>query len=126
MIIGLKWDVTPYQAFTDLVENYAQSLFSTGRFIAYTRAAEMQSWMQSNAPWTDRTGDARASLFATVYDDGGTIIQIRIGHGVDYGVWLEIAHGGRWAIIAPTVDHFAPIIGRDIQRMVNLGLVARE
>jgi hypothetical protein len=27
-----------------------------------------------------------------------------LSHGVEYGVWLETAHGGNYAIIQPTFD----------------------
>ena len=66
-------------------------------------AGTMEGYAKSHAPWTDRTGHARQSLH------GGVDIQddqqvLYLSHGVEYGIWLEIAHGGNYAIVGPTVD----------------------
>jgi len=66
-------------------------------------AGTMEGYAKSHAPWTDRTGHARQSLH------GGVDIQddqqvLYLSHGVEYGIWLEIAHGGNYAIVRPTVD----------------------
>jgi hypothetical protein len=57
------------------------------------------------APWTDRSGDARRSIHAEVTEDAGGITAA-IGIGVDYGKYLEMAHGGKYRVIDPTVFGF--------------------
>lgn len=123
--MGFKWEVDPKVAFEDLAQNYAQTIFTTGRIVAQQRAGDMVEWCQENAVWTDRTGDARRTLHADVADSPGVATTITLAHGVPYGIWLEIANQGRFAIIAPAIDHWAPIIMQDIQRLINLGLVTR-
>lgn len=120
--MGFKWDVPPDAIFPEMANNYTQAIFQSGRQIAYDRAEDMEAWAKQNAPWTDRTGDARERLHATVEETGpiGTIV---LAHGVEYGLQLEIRNGGAYAIIAPAIDMFAPIVMRDLQRMMNLGLV---
>lgn len=70
-------------------------------FTSY-QSSKVQDFMRSNAPWTDRTGNARGGLFASARSDGNghTIV---IYHTVPYGIWLEVAHGGQYAIITPTL-----------------------
>lgn len=67
---------------------------------------EVQEYAQSNAPWADRTGEARASLQAEVVTEGDSVLLI-LSHGVDYGEWLETIQSGRYAIIMPTLEHYA-------------------
>jgi len=59
-----------------------------------------------NAPWTDRTGDARAGLDVGVDHDGENV-DLQLFHTVDYGLWLEVIQSGRYAIIMPTLEAFA-------------------
>ena len=61
-------------------------------------AAWGTSWMKINAPWTDDTGAARASLTATPGHR-----EITVSHGVHYGIWLEVANSGRFQILAPAI-----------------------
>lgn len=125
--MGFQWEVTPNQAFDQLVENYTNTVFATGRRVAEQRAQAMEQWAKANAPWTDRTGAARRGLHATVQESPGVIAQIIISHdpNLDYPIWLEIANGGRYAIIAPTIDQWGPVFMQDMQRIVNLQLAAR-
>lgn len=69
---------------------------------ADTVSKDFESYAKANRPWTDRTGDARRRLngFPERIQDGA---RICIAHGVDYGIWLEIAHEKRYAILEPTV-----------------------
>lgn len=124
---GFKWDVAPNQAFPQLVENYTKAIFVSGRRVAEQRAKDGEEWMKANAPWTDRTGRARAGLRAIVRESPGVLAEIVFMHDpdLDYTVWLEIANQGEYAIIAPAVDYWGAVFMRDIQRIVNLGLAAR-
>ena len=67
---------------------------------------QIESYMKSEAPWADRTGAAREGLYARSGNAGG-IITMEIGHGVDYGFWLEVIQNGRFAIIGPTMEAHA-------------------
>ncbi len=68
-------------------------------------AAEIQDYAQSNAPWTDQTGDARAGLTTEVESGGGEVI-LSLFHTVEYGQWLETIQSGRFAIIMPTLEEY--------------------
>lgn len=125
--MGFQWDVEPDLAFPQLVERYTNTIFLSGRRVADQRAADAERWMKQNAPWQDRTGAARAGLHTQVLESPGVLAEIVFSHdpNLDYPIWLEIANGGRYAIIAPAIDYWGAIFMRDIQRIVNLGLAAR-
>lgn len=73
------------------------------RFANFTRAEvklaakeyakEVVDYMQKNAPWQDRTGEARRKLTAEYFEQGGVNTYLNVGvklkHGVKYGVFLE-------------------------------------
>lgn len=67
-----------------------------------TVAKDFESYAKSNRPWTDRTGNARQRLhgYTEKIMHG---IRICIAHGVDYGIFLELAHEKKYAILEPTV-----------------------
>lgn len=66
-------------------------------------ALVLQNYAREHRPWTDRTGHARQRLTGSVarVSEG---YQIILAHGVDYGIWLELAHEKRFAIIMPTIQ----------------------
>lgn len=70
--------------------------------------------MQSEAPWQDRTGDARNLLGFSVDEDPLRPV-VYLYHGVSYGVWLEIRFNGDYAIIMPTIEQFGPDLIRRLE-----------
>lgn len=62
-----------------------------------------ESMMKTGAPWTDRTGNARSSLFTTPEISPGRSYGFVLGHGVSYGIWLEVRWSGRYATVRPTI-----------------------
>ena len=86
---------------------------------AATKASELQAKMKLNRPWTDRTGMAKALLNAKVSQPNKDTIRITLTHGVDYGIWLELANGKNYAIIAPTVREEGPRIVEDLKNLMS-------
>ena len=76
-------------------------------------AIEALEFAKEQASWEDRTGDAREGLDTDVSRHGNTIIW-ELFHTVPYGVWLETIQNGKFAIIMPTLELFAPEIGRGL------------
>ena len=69
-----------------------------------SQVPKVQSYMKRNAPWNDRTGNARATLAAEFMGDRYIRRQaIRISHGVPYGIYLETRFAQKYAIITPTI-----------------------
>ena len=70
---------------------------------ADTVAKKMESYAKTNKPWVDRTGRATQSLNSS-WKWKGDVARVELSHGVDYGVYLELAHEKRFAILQPTVN----------------------
>lgn len=68
---------------------------------------KMENHAKLNAPWTDRTTNARNGLAARSGRDGKTRFIV-LFHQVPYGIWLETRWSGKYAIIMPTIDKFGP------------------
>lgn len=116
---GLRWDVPPQTAFVELADWYASAIHRGVVAIAQKWAPIIENWMKENAPWTDRTGNARQGLHTEIVQVVNSMVRIIMSHGVDYGIWLEVRHAGRYAIVSPALDHFAPKVWADVLRLVG-------
>lgn len=76
-------------------------------------AVEALEYAKANAPWADRSGDAREGLDTDVYWEGHTIVWDMF-HTVDYGLYLETRWNAKYAIIMPTLEMFSGQIGRNM------------
>ena len=86
---------------------------------AATKASELQAKMKVNRPWTDRTNMAKTTLNAKVSQPDENTIRITLAHGVYYGIHLELAHGKKYAIIAPTIREEGPRIVEDLDNLMS-------
>lgn len=75
------------------------------------------SYMKQNAPWTDRTGNARSGLRAEVIREPLRRYAISLFHSVKYGIWLEIRWGGKYSIILPTIRVQGPDVMRRLSKL---------
>lgn len=83
-----------------------------------TEALNLEGYAKQKAPWADRTGRARQSLNASV----STIpngYRITLAHGVDYGLWLELSHEKRYAIVMPAIETQGPKIMRSFENFMS-------
>lgn len=69
--------------------------------------SEIVASAQQNAPWEDRSGDARSGIEAHVENLNGEVV-LTLFHTVEYGLWLEVIQSGRFATIMPTLEKEAP------------------
>lgn len=86
--------------------------------VDYTRDAAVGT-MKHEAPWKDRTGNARATLNAKSKHDKTQHILTLFG-GMAYQIWLEIRWSGKYSVIAKQV----PIQGAHLMRRLE-GLMVR-
>lgn len=96
---------TPPREINNNVEKYVRQLLDAVQRIAFLYSAGLEAYAKDNAPWTDRSGRARAELYSDV-QVGEWFVEIYLSHGpnVDYGVYLELAHAGKDAIIMPALE----------------------
>lgn len=100
------WDAGRAQLLRNLREG-PQKVQKASTAIANRMAPQVANYAKLNAPWTDRTGNARNGLSAQPFSEGDTV-GIVLYHSVSYGIWLEVRWGGRYAIINPTIDAMGP------------------
>lgn len=90
------------------VSRMAEKVGAAVLMYASTQAIRIETKMKVDRPWTDRTGMAKATLRARVTQPRTNVVRILLAHGVDYGIWLELAHERNYAIIAPTIARESP------------------
>ncbi len=103
---GIRWTTPPSELAT-AVERYGDRVLTAVAAVAQRVASEMQNQAKADAPWTDRTGNARTGIFGTSEADfGAHVVTIYLSHGatIDYGIWLELAHSGNYAVIMRTME----------------------
>jgi hypothetical protein len=103
---GVHFTWSGLQQVLDMPENARAAIDAAVESAMDKLAAEMEQYAKDNAPWRDRTGDARAGLHADVSSQGG-VFAITLAYDVYYGFYLETHNGGEFAIVTPTVQLFA-------------------
>lgn len=81
---------------------------------------EIQAYMKANAAWTDRTTALRVTLYADI-DFRPDVIILYFDYGQNYGKYLEFRPdlSGRFAIVNPTFDIYAPRFLHDVTYLLN-------
>lgn len=96
----LSFDMGGLENGLSKLENKADAAI---RMYAETGSKKLEGYAKENRKWTDRTGHARQRLTGSV----ATISQgyrIYLAHGVDYGIWLELAHEKKFSIIPEAIE----------------------
>ena len=101
------------------LNNMSVKLGAAVLMLLNTHAQTIEYKMKENRPWTDRTGMAKATLRTSVSRPSNNLFRITLAHGVDYGIWLELAHEKNYAIIAPTVREEGPRIVSDLDNLMS-------
>lgn len=87
---------------------------------AYLNTAErkLENYAKQNAPWTDRSGRARLGLNS--YTEKTPFgYRLIIAHGVDYGIWLELAHEKKYAILNKTIQQNTNDIMKGFTKLIE-------
>ena len=116
-VMTIEWSVDPRALGKAIERRYADELLRRIRQMMREAAPQAEAHMKTTASWRDRTGDARRLLMALTVDDGDEITLYFI-HGAAYGIWLELRHGGRYAVIVPTTHQFAASIRTRLQGLM--------
>ena len=125
---GFRWQTSPAQVWPQGAERYQRAVERGVLAIAQRWAPQIENYMRSNAPWTDRTANARAALHSEINHEVGRMVELILSHGVYYGHYLEgwnpvanreMLRGGLYAIVNPSIDYFGPQIWRDVRRMLG-------
>lgn len=139
--MSFEWKVSP-KVIADGLEKYGQRALVAIQAVANYWGQSIQDQARENAPWEDRTGNARGGLFFAVdgfglepltggvtpearsemsdvaveSGDKDTLI-ITLAHTVFYGKFLELSNGGRYAIIMSTIEANLGSLERQVQEL---------
>lgn len=118
MKTGIVW-VRPPSALADAVEKYGERVYVALRAVADQFASILQDEARREASWTDRTGNARSGIFTIAEQAAQDAIEIYLSHGhsIEYGKWLELAHGGQYAVIMPTLEKNLPRLMKMLENL---------
>ena len=86
------------------LDEYGRRVQLAVRRVAQYWSPVVEAYAKDNAPWTDRTGNARQGLQGLVEDMAESSVAIVLKGGVDYQIYLETRWAGRYAIILPTLE----------------------
>ena len=81
-------------------------------------AKKFENYAKQNRPWIDRTGHARQRVIGWV-ETMPLKTRIYIGHGVDYGIHLELGHEKKYAILFPTVKALSQQILEGYEELIK-------
>lgn len=137
---GFQWVVSPSDQIIPAVKKYGQDVLVAVQAVANYWGQMNQDEARIEAPWEDRTSNARGGLFFAVdgfgmspligevtpesksemsdvaveSGDTNTLI-ITLGHTVFYGRFLETSNGGRYAVVMSTLEKNLPQLERMLQ-----------
>lgn len=137
---GFLWEVAPKDQLIPAVEKYGMDVLIAVQAVANYWGQLNQDEARIEAPWEDRTSNARGGIFFAVdgfglspligevtpesksemsdvaieSGDGNTLI-IALGHTVFYGKYLETSNGGKYAVIMSTLEKNLPRLERMLQ-----------
>lgn len=112
------WEIPPEQAFARLYDDYTRRIYTGILQLARAFVPRIIAWMKTNAPWMDRTGNARQTLYAEV-EASLLSIAIALDHGMEYGFWLEVIGQGKWAIVGPALDYWSVQFWNAVKNLVE-------
>jgi len=112
MNAGIRWEPgrSPRDLAAAIQRDYGVSKHvAAAGSLATHFAGVLEAYAKANAPWHDRTSNARQTLFSVVDVEKERVI-LYLSHGMEYGVFLELCNAGRYAIILPTLEaHYEQI-----------------
>ena len=82
-------------------------------------AANAVNYAKTNKRWVDRTGNARAGLHGGSYWESSTVLKAYVAHGMEYGIFLELANSRKYAILEESIQKFQNTWYNGIQRIME-------
>lgn len=110
---GLKWDFLPSKMLEDLVTDYATAIRLALVELGEAWAPIIEDYMKTNARWKDRSSNARQTLNVRAREFSDSVV-LDLAHGMFYGIYLELANAGKYAIINPTLDKYTPLVWKSV------------
>lgn len=107
-------EMNTQQLHQQLREMQQKSLYAM-EIQARTSAKTLEADARIHAPWTDRSGAARNTMTGRAQRNGA-VFTITLSGNVRHLVYLELAHGRKWAAIWPAMQRNAERILKNMAR----------
>ena len=72
--------------------------------VSRVAAANAQNYARTHRIWQDQSGHARGMLNGGMYWETMAILKIFMAHGVEYGIYLELAHDRKYQILEEAIN----------------------
>jgi HK97 gp10 family phage protein len=114
---SFRWDTSNFKSPKIMERKLQRAVFG----VVNRWDGKIEAHMKHNAPWTDRTSNARNGLRAQAAAFSKTSYGILLTHGVTYGIYLEL--GTRYMrarpIIIPTMEEFGPRVVASLVKLLD-------
>lgn len=97
------------------VENKVRAAIENKGWVA---ALKMEGEAKKNKPWITRSSNAENSIKGEFKWQGKHAV-ITLSGNMNYSVFLELAHGKKYAILVPTIQKNAPEVIRAYKKVVG-------
>jgi len=82
-------------------------------------STNMTNYARQNKRWQDRTGNARAGLHGDSFWQNPFMLIIFIAHAMEYGIFLELAHDGKYSILEETANKYSKEVHENAKRIMG-------
>lgn len=94
------------------------AVFAISARTAADALADFQKRQRDNEFWENQTGQALDRMFAEPFREENSIGWF-ISHGVNYGVYLELANNRKNQSLRPIVQKFAPGFRKEVRKLYS-------
>lgn len=113
---SIQWIKTP-EKLQERVGDFGRLVNSRVGEVLVEESLNAQAKMKLTRPWSDITGNARRGLRVVPQESGEGHVMFFI-HTVEYGKYLELARGGAYKVVWPTLLNMIPILRRRLKGLV--------
>lgn len=107
-----------------LEQFYERALAGMEMAVVSPKTLELQNYMRTNYPWAPnnglpiKTGTAAKTMTGS-YTKDNEGFTIALSYGVNYGVYLELAHEKKYALTHPTAKAKGPEVLKEFQSLFD-------
>lgn len=106
-------------SFKKIDRKFSANNYSAITVLLDTAAKKMASWAKMNRRWTDRTSRARTGMVGYAYWESKSVVAAVVAHTVDYGVYLELAHQRKYAILEQALEEHKEEIQEAVKEVLK-------
>lgn len=126
----VKWRVSPTQGWS--TSKLKEHAVNAAELVMNAWAPMLETEMKNNAPWTDRTANARQGLSVEVRREGPLTVVLVAFSWVHYQIYLELkqqgqsilspelSQAGKYAVILPTMESHQEEIIEEIREVLQI------